>query len=419
MTSSLAIQADRVQAEIDELAAISEAPAPAVTRVLFSPQDLEARAWLERKCRELGLVCRTDAVGNFFARWEGSEPAAPAIGTGSHIDAIPGAGRYDGVVGVLGVLEAFRALKETGFQPRRSLELIVFTAEEPTRFGLGCLGSRLLSGTLPVAKAQALHDPDQVSLGEWLGRMNWDKSPLESVCLPKDRYRAFVELHIEQGPLLEREGLDLGIVEKIAAPSAYRLKIEGVGGHAGTVLMPDRHDAFLGAGEIALAIERAARESGSPDTVATTGFLRIEPNAINSIPRHVTMEIDLRDTDVIAREGAWKQVRSEAAAIVERRGLKLTEESINQDPPAICDPALVESLLGHAKTNGFSARRMISRAYHDSLFMAAVCPTTMIFIPCRGGVSHRPDEFSSPSQIAAGVRVLALGLADWSHSIDG
>ena len=264
MTAPLAVDGARVQAEIDELATITEAPPPAVTRVLFSPQDLAARAWLAKKCADLDLKTRTDAAGNFFARWEGSEPGLPAIASGSHIDAIPNAGRYDGVVGVLGVLEAFRALKAGGFTPRRSLELILFTAEEPTRFGLGCLGSRLLSGTLSPEKAEALRDADKVSLPDWLGKMPWYAAPLATVRLPENVYRAFVELHIEQGPILESARLDLGVVEKIAAPSAFRLRIEGRGGHAGAVLMPDRRDALMGACEIALAIERAGAGIGQP-----------------------------------------------------------------------------------------------------------------------------------------------------------
>jgi N-carbamoyl-L-amino-acid hydrolase len=417
MTPILSINAARLQAEIDELATITEAMPPAVTRVLFSPQDLAARAWLTARCTECGLKCRTDAVGNFFARWEGTAPELPAIGSGSHIDAIPNAGRYDGVIGVLGVLEAFRALKVAGFAPRRPLELLAFTAEEPTRFGLGCLGSRLLSGTLPLEQAAQLRDPDKISLPDWLQRMPWGNAPLASVRLPKDYYRAFVELHIEQGPLLEREGLDLGVVEKIAAPSAFRLRIEGQGGHAGGVLMPDRRDAFMGASEMALAIEQAALASGSPDTVATVGGVRVEPNAINSIPFRVVLEVDLRDTDVAARTGALERIARETAAIAQRRGLVLAHEPINLDPPAIAAPDLVESALRHAQESGFSTRRMISRAYHDSLFMAVICPTTMIFIPCRAGVSHRPDEFSTPEQIAAGVTVLARTMADWSHSL--
>ena len=417
MNTILPIDINRTQAEIDELASITEAPTPAITRVLFSEQDLEARAWIKAKFTEFGLKVRTDNVGNIFARWEGTEPNLPAIATGSHIDAIPNAGRYDGVVGVLGVLEAFRALKATGFVPRRSLELIVFTAEEPTRFGLGCLGSRLMSGRLAPAKAAGLRDSDKISLTEWLERMAWGTPDLESVKLSAGHYRAFVELHIEQGPLLERDNIDIGVVEKIAAPSAFRLRLEGAGGHAGGVLMPDRRDALNGACEIALVIEKAAKESGSPDTVATTGVLKVEPNAINSIPFRVLMEVDLRDTDLAARERVLARVRLEAASICERRKLTFTFEEINADPPAIASTELVESALRHALESGYSARRMISRAYHDSLFMAMICPTTMIFIPCRNGVSHRPDEFSSPGQIAAGITTLAKALHDWSFSL--
>jgi ureidoglycolate amidohydrolase len=417
MNAALTIDARRVQAEIDELAAISEVPSPAVTRVLFSERDLEARAWIKAKCLALGLQIRADNVGNIFARWEGTEPHLPAIATGSHIDAIPNAGRYDGVVGVLGPLEAFRALKAAGFVPRRSLELVVFTAEEPTRFGLGCLGSRLMSGRLAPDKAAALRDGDGVFLLEWLVRMGWGKPELESVRLAPGAYRAFVELHIEQGPLLERDKIDIGVVEKIAAPSAFRLRLEGSGGHAGAVLMPDRRDALMGACEIALAVEKTALESGSPDTVATTGVLRVEPGAINSIPFRVLMEVDLRDTDLAARDRALERIRREAAQICQRRKLTLAYESINADPPAVASPELVASTLRHAQASGFSTRTMVSRAYHDSLFMAALCPITMIFIPCRAGVSHRPDEYSSPDQIAAGIEVLAKALRDWSLSL--
>jgi N-carbamoyl-L-amino-acid hydrolase len=419
MSTGLQIDAARVQAEIDELAAITSVPNPATTRVLFSDEDLRARAWIIARCEALGLKVRVDAIGNIFARWEGTEPHLPAIATGSHIDAIPNAGRYDGVVGVLGPLEAFRALKAEGFTPRRSLELVVFTSEEPTRFGLGCLGSRLMSGRLATEKALALKDADKVTLAEWLARMPWLKAPLESVRLPEGHYRAFVELHIEQGPRLEMQKDDIGVVEKIAAPSAFRLTIHGAGGHAGAVLMPYRRDALMGASEIALAIEKAALESGSPDTVATVGVLRVEPGAINSIPYRVLMEVDLRDTDLAARERVLERIQLAAHEITARRQLTMTFEPINADPPAIAAPELVESALHHAQSSGLRACKMISRAYHDSLFMAVICPTTMIFIPCRDGVSHRPDEYSSPEQIAAGIRVLAESMRDWSFNLEG
>jgi ureidoglycolate amidohydrolase len=407
MTTVLPIEIARLQGEIDELATFSEAPAPAVTRILFSPEDQKARAWLIGKFLTAGLEVRHDAVGNLFARWEGSRPELSPAATGSHTDAIPHAGKFDGVVGVLGALEAFRALREAGFKPVRSLEIIMFTAEEPTRFGLGCLGSRLLSGALKPEDALALRSRRNESLLELKTQAGYPEDPdLQSVRLQPDAYRAFIELHIEQGALLEQEGLDIGVVEKIAAPSAFRLRLEGSGGHAGGVLMPGRRDALLAASEIALAVEKAALESGCPDTVATTGVLNIEPGAINSIPCRALMEIDLRDTDLKTRQKTFDAIQSAATEICTRRVIELRFTSINTDPPAICDPELVGLILYEAQTNGLKARRQISRAYHDSLFMALLCPAAMIFIPCRNGYSHRPDEYSSPEQIAAGVQVL-------------
>ena len=437
------IDSDRLTRWIDELAAFSEAPAPAVTRVLFSDVDLAARAWVIARCEEEGLVIRQDAVGNIFARWPaaGAHDAAPAVATGSHIDAIPNAGRYDGVVGVLGALEAFSALRRAGFTPSRPLELVLFTSEEPTRFGIGCLGSRLMSGALSPERAAALTDPDGRTLDDWRKKAGVGQSgragvgagagvvagagagtgtgagDLASVRLASDHYAAFVELHIEQGPILERERLPIGIVEAIAGPSSFRLRLIGEGGHAGAVLMPDRHDAGLAGAEIALAVERAARASGSPDTVGTTGVFRQLPDAINSIPCDVMLEIDFRDTRLDTRTRAWTQVEADIAEICTRRGIRWTLDTINANPPATCAAALVDTVEHVCRAQGIASHRMISRAYHDSLFMAQICPTTMIFIPCRDGISHRPDEYSSPEDIATGVTVLARTLAELSGQI--
>src|SRR4030095_9922617 len=213
----------RLQAEIDELALISENPPPVVTRVLFSDADVRARAFVKTLCRDAGLNLREDAVGNVFARWEGADADLSSVATGSHIDAIPNAGKYDGVVGVLGAIEAMRTLRRRSFEPRRSIELIVFTAEEPTRFGIGCLGSRLLSGVLTSAKAATLCDREGRSL-EDLRTAAGCTGTLDSVPLREGCYSAFIELHIEQGAVLEREKLDIGIVEKIAAHSTFRLR---------------------------------------------------------------------------------------------------------------------------------------------------------------------------------------------------
>jgi len=404
------IDIETLQSEIDALAAISEQPPPVVTRVLFSEADGRARAIVKQLCEEAGLALRQDAVGNLFARWTGRDAGKPPVATGSHIDAIPNAGRYDGVVGVLGAIEAIRALRRDGFTPARSIELIVFTAEEPTRFGLGCLGSRLLSGVLAPEAAMALRDGEGRSLEEWRATMGLAAQPLSSVRLARGVYSAFIELHIEQGSLLERENIPIGVVERIAAPATLRLQLTGVGGHAGALLMPGRQDALLAGAEIALAVEQAVMSTGRPDTVGTTGVFRIEPGAVNSVPCRAWLEIDVRDTELRSRDGALEQIERVSAGICRRRGVNCQIERLHVDPPALCDPTLVTTLLDLAAAENLPARKMISRAYHDALFMAQLCPAAMLFIPSRGGVSHRPDEYSSPEQIRSGVAVLAGGL---------
>lgn len=408
------IDAQVLQARIDELALITEGEPPVVTRVLFSEADLRGRAFVRALCEEAGLAVRVDAAGNMFARWQGSAPGEPAVATGSHIDAIPNAGKFDGVVGVLGGLAAIEALQASGFRPMRSIELVVFTAEEPTRFGIGCLGSRMLAGAIPLDKVRALRDRDGESLEGLRSRAGLDAA-LESVKLPAGFYSAFVELHIEQGPLLEQEHIPIGLVLAIAGPSAYRVRLTGEGGHAGAVLMPGRRDASLAAAELALAVEHAALASGSPDTVATTGRWEIFPNAINSVPCGAVLEIDLRDTTLETRDRALLLAREASAGISARRGVEIAWEEINADPPADGDERTIGIAEDVALQLGLATKRMVSRAYHDSLFMARICPTTMIFIPCRKGYSHRPEEFSDPAHIAQGARVLAGTLARLSH----
>jgi N-carbamoyl-L-amino-acid hydrolase len=359
--------------------------------------------------REAGLDVREDAAGNTFGRWVGSGEGV--VGTGSHIDAIPNSGRFDGTVGVLGGLEAIRELQRDGFRPRRSIELLMFTSEEPTRFGIGCLGSRLLSGSLNASAADELKDADGATLASVRAQAGFNGS-LESVRLEAGYYSAFVELHIEQGPLLEKSGTPIGIVENIAAPASLRITITGQGGHAGAVLMPQRHDAFLGACEIALGVERAALATGSVDTVATTGVCRVFPGAVNSIPSGATLEIDVRDIELARRDAVLRAIEECCARVAERRGLKVEPTALNADPPAACDPVVIQALEHACGARGLGFQRMISRAYHDSLFMARIAPVGMLFIPCREGVSHRPDEFASAEDIANGVAVLASALAE-------
>jgi hydantoinase/carbamoylase family amidase len=397
-------------AELAALARISEAEPPVVTRVVFNEADLRARVYVKGLCADAGLGLREDAIGNTFARWEGSESELSPIGTGSHIDAIPNAGSYDGTVGVLGGLEAIRALQRAEFRPRRSIELVIFTAEEPTRFGIGCLGSRMMGHVLSPAAALALRDKQGNGLDELRSRAGFSGA-LETVAAHTGRFHRFVELHIEQGPLLEQEGIDLGLVTHIAAPASLRIDIEGEGGHAGGKLMPGRKDALAAAAELILALESSAKSTGAIDTVGTVGVCEVFPGAVNSIPSRVRLETDIRDTDRARRDSVLEALKAACAEVAQRRGVVITTELVNADPPTVCDRGILQSLEDSALEAGRSYKRMVARAYHDSSFVACIAPVAMLFIPCRGGVSHRPDEYASPEWIAGGVDVLARTLA--------
>jgi N-carbamoyl-L-amino-acid hydrolase len=407
---NIAIDSARLLEEIEALALISEAEPPVVTRIVFSDADMRARAWFKERCEAAGLAVRRDAIGNTFARWQGFDADAPVVGTGSHIDAIPNAGKYDGVVGVLGGLEAIRALQRSGFRPKKSIELLLLTSEEPTRFGIGCLGSRLLSGTLSAEAAKKLTDKNGESV-EDVRRKAGLGGELGDVKLARGYYKAFVELHIEQGPLLEREKIPLGVVTKIAAPASARITIDGSGGHAGGVLMPDRHDALCAAAEVVLVIENAARTTGSPDTVATVGMCDVFPGAVNSVPSRVRLSLDVRDTDLARRDGVIRAIDLAAHLVAARRGVSANIEMLNADAPGDCAPEVVDALSAACRKHGEKFMPMISRAYHDSLFLSRVAPVAMLFIPCRNGYSHRPDEYASIEDIARGTLVLAETLA--------
>lgn len=438
---NVTINSGRLLSELHQLAHITDcpptedrslpAPTQAVTRIVFTPRDIEARKWLKSLATQAGFTVREDAVGNTFIRWEGSEPSLAIVGTGSHTDAIPHAGMYDGTVGVLGGLEALRSLKEAGFQPKRSLELLMFTSEEPTRFGIGCIGSRLLGGVIDPETADALRDrlhetdpnaPEGLTLREVREAAGFHGA-LSGVKLPSKYCEAWVELHIEQGPLLERDGIDIGIVTNIAAPASYRYIVDGFGGHAGALLMPDRRDALCAASELILSVEKHALEANAHarasgqsgvDTVATVGMVAVHPGAVNSVPSRVQLTLDIRDTDVNRRDSVMDALHADMREIEQRRGVRIMEELINADLPAHSDARILDTIEAVCREEGASFRKMVARAYHDTNFIAPIAPVAMIFIPCRNGVSHRPDEYAGPEAIALGARILAGTLAKLS-----
>ncbi len=409
----LKIDSARIEQELQHLASYSDVPKPAVTRILFSEVELQARDYIRSLMKDAGLVIHEDAVGNIFGRWIGTKPDLPAISTGSHIDAIPFSGMYDGTVGVIGAIEAIRALKNSDFQPARSLEVIMFTSEEPTRFGIGCLGSRAMAGVLSANDLQGLSDSDNQSFDTVRQQAGYTDS-LDTVIVDKNTYAAFVELHIEQGSRLEKSGNNIGIVTAIAAPATLRVVIQGNGGHAGTVLMPERHDALVAAAEIILTVEQSAQSSPSPDAVATVGLCDVYPNAVNSIPSRILLEIDIRDIDLVSRDNMINTIQENIRNCCAKRDLEADITLLNSNNPSQSGADIIHTITDMSQKLGYSYQHLVSRAYHDTLFMAEICPTSMIFVPSENGYSHRPEEFTSLDEIVKGVTVLAHTLAELS-----
>jgi N-carbamoyl-L-amino-acid hydrolase len=255
-----------------------------------------------------------------------------------------------------------------------------------------------------------LADKDGASLEEVRKKAGF-QGELKEVKLPRGYYKAFVEMHIEQGPLLERQRVPLGIVTSIAAPASLRIAVEGAGGHAGGVLMPDRRDALCAAAELILAIETVAKTSGAIDTVATVGICEVFPGAVNSIPSRVHLSVDLRDTSLGRRDAVLRGIQAARQAIAAKRRVSIEESLLNADAPAECAPGIIAALSDSCAKCKQPFILMVSRAYHDSLFISRIAPVAMLFIPCRNGYSHRPDEFAAPKDIARGVTILAETLA--------
>jgi ureidoglycolate amidohydrolase len=270
-----------------------------------------------------------------------------------------------------------------------------------------------MAGLLDEARLDKLVD----SSGNTYNQVRKGAGFLEAITtavLPRGYFHAWIELHIEQGPALEASQLPIGIVTAIAAPATMVVEITGQGGHAGAVLMPIRKDALCAAAEMISEIERLARKCPSDDLVATVGELKVHPGAVNSIPSHVRFTIDLRDINGNTRDEVKSEIESAISSIANRRGVGVTVQTLNADPPASASAMIIDAAKSACHDSGLAYQTMISRAYHDSLFIAQIAPMSMLFIPCRGGVSHRPDEYSSPEEITRGIEVLARTLASLS-----
>jgi hydantoinase/carbamoylase family amidase len=406
-----AIASQTLHDRIGELGSIdSTHEGGGLIREVYTPEYDRAVAYVSELMRDAGLEVRLDAAGNLYGGWPGAEPGEPRVLTGSHFDTTLNAGRYDGVVGVLGAIEAIRELRARGYRPRRTVEVIGFAGEEP-RFGAGCIGSRAMTATITRPDLDLMQDRDGVSIAEAMLTRGLDPERLDEARIDPATIHAFVELHIEQGSVLESTGNEIGIVTDIAAPHDLRVSLEGSPMHAGATPMRLRRDALVGGAEAALELEHLALASASGTTVGTVGVMRVSPSAVNVIPGRVEMDIDVRDSDLAARESVIKALIAKLTELAARRQLSLSIETLTRDEPAACSPIVTGAVAAACEELEVKAIEMISGAYHDAMVLGSLVPIGMIFVPSAGGLSHHPDEYTAPDQIDRGVAVLAATLA--------
>jgi N-carbamoyl-L-amino-acid hydrolase len=390
----------RIQQRITELSKFGANPEGGVSRVAFSEADIAGRAYIRKLMQEAGLVVRVDAAGNIIGRREGSESKLPAIMTGSHIDSVPGGGNYDGDVGVLGAIEVAQVLQERGLRLRHALEIVSFTDEEG-----GLVGSLAMTGRLePAALDVVSHSGKTIRDG--LRAVGGDPDRLEQARRKRGELKAFIELHIEQGALLDEADIDIGVVEGIVGIRWWEVTIEGVANHAGTTPMNRRRDAMLSAAELALAVNRVATSMYGRQ-VATVGRIRAEPGAPNVIPGRVVMSLEIRDLEANKISEVYESIRSEAAKIAQARNTPIRFDELEvASEPAPTDERMRRIIGKAAASLGLTYKPMPSGAGHDAQDMTHIAPTGMIFVPSVGGVSHSPKEFTSSKDMANGANVL-------------
>ncbi len=391
-----------VMARLEALAGHTDEP-DKLTRLYLSPAHKTAAAQVMIWMEQAGMTTRIDAVANVVGRYEGTRPGLPALLLGSHIDTVRDAGKYDGNLGVLAAIACVETLHTEGVRLPFAIEVLAFGDEEGVRFPTTLIGSRAVAGTLDPQALEA-RDADGVSVGEALAAFGCNPAELPAAAPGRAGILGYIELHIEQGPVLEAEDLPVGIVTAINGASRAEVQVCGEAGHAGTVPMPLRHDALAGAAEMVLAIERIG--GATPDLVATVGRLDALPGAVNVIPGEVRFTIDLRAPDDTVRRRAVAAIQGELDAVAGRRGLRLEVRPTHDAGAATCDPRLIEQLEAAVVRCGIRPLRLPSGAGHDAMALAASYPIGMLFVRCEGGISHNPAEAVTAGDVDAAVRVL-------------
>jgi len=397
---------------LERLAAFGADDRGGVTRLLYTRPWLDAQTFLEGRMRAAGLKTRFDRAGNLYGRLPGSLPGAPVVLTGSHIDTVRSGGRYDGAYGVAAGLLALEKLKRSCGTPLRTLEVVSLCEEEGSRFPLACWGSGNVAGVYRLEDGAGVADADGVLLAEAMAAAGFGRAA-QPDCRRSD-LGAYVELHIEQGIVLERTGHRIGLVETIVGQKRFALTVKGASNHAGTTPMAMRADALAGAAEMAAALEARALAAGDP-LVATVGRLEVRPNTPNVIPGEVRLTLDVRHDRGAELERFCRETLELFAAIAARRGLSLEAQVWHQTHPTPMHAGLTELIAGVCRGMNLPARRMASGAGHDAQLFAPLCPTALLFVPSRDGISHSPEEYTSPEHLAEGAAVLAACLYELAY----
>jgi allantoate deiminase len=396
------LSADRILERCESLAQHSELSG-GLTRVFLSPQARAASDKVLGWMREAGMQAKLDAIGNAAGRYEGERPGLPCLMLGSHLDTVRDAGKYDGMLGVIAAIECVGLLNSQKKRLPFAIEVIGFGDEEGVRFGTTLLGSRAVAGTLQE-EVLVVKDANGIAMADALREFGLDPKGIPKIARKKADVLAYAELHIEQGPVLEAEGLAVGVVTAINGFSRLRVTLRGAAGHAGTVPMNLRRDALAGAAACALAVERVAR--GHPELVGTVGRFEAKPGAINVIPGEVMFTVDVRAPNDPLREQAVAAVRREIAQICEARHLERQIENLQDFGVTACAPRLIAQMERAVASQGFRVRRLPSGAGHDGMALGAITDICMLFVRCKGGISHNPLESITKADADAGVRVL-------------
>jgi N-carbamoyl-L-amino-acid hydrolase len=396
----LTVNGPRLLRALDELAAIGAIDGGGCARLALSDDDKAGRDLVAGWMKALGLAVQVDAIGNVIGVRAGREPLAPVM-TGSHIDTVRTGGRYDGNLGVLAGLEVVRALNEAGLETRRPIAVAFFTNEEGARFQPDMMGSLVYAGGIGLNEVYAAADKDGVSVGDELRRIGYLGAAKPGALKP----HAFLELHIEQGPILDEEKVQIGVVESVQGISWTEYTVTGVSNHAGTTPMRLRRDAGYLASSVNLFARRLACEMGG-NQVATVGSLSLRPNLINVVPNRAVFAVDLRNTDEEKLKHAEAKVAAHIAEVAEAERVDVEAKVLARFEPVIFEPGLVDRVEHHAKALALSTRRMPSGAGHDAQMMQRLCPTAMIFVPSVAGLSHNVKEHTEAADLLAGAQVL-------------